>query len=405
MQLPVSERMPFMASAFLRLSKNNSSSELISASRSVVKVFFFLVGSLFSQQATAAYCAGWSKYGMTACAPTAIGACTNFYEKFLRGAGSNVGVTISILPNGGQGNMGDDLPVAGPACQVSWPYGGSYGNRDVYPLWGHADDQYTIKLVPLSGFPESSNVLTSVEPDKRTNLVAYVYDQNGQSVSGAKVQVEITEVVPNSGGHRHHEGRPKGTLSGGQPAGPNIITGSTGTSGLGFSFTAPAAAGDHKFKATCTNRTCTPQGPDMVWVGIKELIPLPATNGYVLLPNRDDKHLENHYMAYGAHIKLMQLADLYRRRFPGDPLLHINDASLVRGGLFDIDHNWSYMPRGHKSHRRGESVDIRANPAIYPSSAISEGNFNEFKRIAEDLGGYAKIHSPGESNQHFHVEF
>lgn len=269
-------------------------------------------------------------------------------------------------------------------------------------------NRYFIKLVRRTGSPESGSVVTSVEPDKTSDLAAYVYNQNGQYISSAKVQLEITEVVPNSGGHRHHEGRPKGTLNGGQQIKPDTITGGTGNGGFAFSFTAPAAAGDHKLKATCTDRNCTLQGPDTVWVGIKNLIPLPAINSYVLLPNqdRDENHPDNHYMTYDAHIKLMQLADLYRRNFPGDPKLHINDASLVRGGLFDLAHNWSIKPRGHKSHRHGKSVDIRANSAKNPGSAIPTRNFQEFKWIAKEIGGDAEIHSPGDPlNQHFHVEY
>ncbi len=141
-------------------------------------------------------------------------------------------------------------------------------------------------------------------------------------------------------------------------------------------------------------------------MGIKELIPLPDAGIYVLLPNRGTNHPDNHYMVYGASIKLMQLADLYRRRFPGDPLLHVNDASLERGGLFDIDSNWSDKPKGHELHRRGMEVDIRANPDINPSTAIPAGkNFEIFEEIVLRIGGGAKIHSPGGPNQHYHVKF
>ena len=407
-QLPATEYVPFVASEFWRPCKANSNLDSIGAAHRISKVFFFLVGTLFSQQSAAEYCAGWSIYRMTACAPTAIGACVNFYETFLRVAGGNAS-EFTILPNGGQGNQGDDIPVTGPACQASEYYIGKV-YRDVYPLWGHADDQYTIKLVPLIGSLESSSIITSVEPDKTAILTAYVYDQNGQVISGAVVKLEV-DVVPNSGGHQHDDDRRHtehmGKLASGAGTSAQngkVLTGATDAGGFAFSFTAPLPAGDHKIKASRTDRTCTQQGPDTVWIGIKNLLPLPANNIYVLIGD-NNAHPDNHYMTYQAHIKLMQLADLYRRRFPGDPLLHVNDASLERGGLFDLAHNWLYKPRGHKSHRRGESVDIRANPKKYPDSAIPERNFGEFKRITKRVGGSAEIHSEGDPlNQHFHVE-
>lgn len=263
--------------------------------------------------------------------------------------------------------------------------------------------QHVIKLAPRVGSPESGTILTSIEPGKDTSgIIAKVYNQSGQLIQNVGVKLEVI-VGENSGGHRHHAGRPKGTLGVGHTR-SNVITGNTRSSGLLFGYTAPAIAGNYKIKASCTDRTCTQQGPDTVWVGIKNLLPLPANNNYVLI-GENNAHPDNHYMTYPAHIKLMQLADLYRRNFPGDPKLHINDASLERGGLFDIDGNWSYLPKGHKSHRRGTDVDIRANPDIYPKEAIPVRNFQEFEWITVELGGEARPHSEGKPNQHYHVKF
>ena len=189
---------------------------------------------------------------------------------------------------------------------------------------------------------------------------------------------------------------------------PHIITGSTGSNGFTFqSSRRPTVAGDHKIKATCTDITCSLQGPDTVWVGIKELIPLP--NASTLRATSEpgpQTILDNHYMAYGASIKLMQLADLYRRRFPGDPLLHVNDASLERGGLFDIDSNWSHkQPRDINCiavARKWISAQTRTS---IPKDAIPVRNFEKFEETALEVGGEAEIHSPGGSNQHYHVVF
>lgn len=262
---------------------------------------------------------------------------------------------------------------------------------------------YFVRLSRADGSSIDNTILDKIEPGKLTTLVAKVYDRNNRSIPNVEVQLSL-EAKHGSGGHDH--GDDTVVLRTGALNGQKVLTGKTDSNGFQFKYKAPDVSGDVTIKASCiSGNPCTQQGPDTVWVGIKELISLPNASTYVLLRNRDENHLDNHYMVYGASIKLMQLADLYRRKFPGDPLLHVNDASLERGGLFDIDSNWSYQPRGHKAHRRGEAVDIRANPDIYPKEAIPVGNFKEFKRIAEDLGGNAKIHSPGGSNQHYHVEF
>ena len=311
--------------------------------------------------------------------------------------------------------------LQGNACVIAPPHSGTItytpsqmpycrdprdGYLKVPPCWYlrcKDTQQYVLKLTTVSNTAESSTTIRSIEPSQTTSIVARVYDQANRIVPNVNVRLE-TDAVPNSGGHRHHTGRPKGSLDGPNPT-PHIITGSTGSNGFPFVFKAPTVAGDHKIKASCTDITCSQQGPDTVWVGIKELIPLPNASTYELLRNRDENHLDNHYMAYGASIKLMQLADLYRRRFPGDPLLRVNDASLERGGLFDIDSNWSHKPKGHKLHRRGTEVDIRANPDFNPKDAIPVRNFEKFEETALEVGGEAEIHSPGGSNQHYHVVF
>jgi hypothetical protein len=238
----------------------------------------------------------------------------------------------------------------------------------------------------VDGGAESSQTLTSVEPGKTGPLMAAgVYDQAGQLVPN--VQVRLTaDAVANSGGHRHDDpvrhsqymGRlaPAGTSSGSVEQNGKVLSGSTGSDGLEFTFTAPAIAGDHTITATCTDSgvTCTQEGPDKVWVGVKGLIPIPPIPD--LLPQATyqlnesdgrpvgstDSHPDNHYLTPEAVTKLWNLGFRYSMiEFPNYPLLHINDASLERGGLFDLSGNWTPRPSGHHEHRRGTVVDIRAN--------------------------------------------
>ncbi len=273
---------------------------------------------------------------------------------------------------------------------------------------------------------ESATTLASIEPGQTTeSLVAKVYDNNGQLVPNAKVKLELTVDADSGGHHQHSSDRPKGTLQSGVMTG-EIITGSTSTNGFVFTFKAPEPAGDHKITASCTDgKNCKPEGSDTVWVGVKNLVPIPnATDpsGYQLytLIGQDGFHPNNHYLTSDALARLTILAGRYRDVFPNNPALHLNDASLERGGVFDINFapytdkkgvyhsrtpggvpgSWWVAP--HAEHRRGMVIDIRANGED-GSIPVDEEHFEAFEEIAQSLGTDAEIHSPGTSNQHYHV--
>lgn len=286
----------------------------------------------------------------------------------------------------------------------------------------HEELRYQVRLSPLVGVAESATTLVSVEPGKTTeSLVAKVYDNNGQLVPNAKVKL-VVDVQPYSGGHQHDEGRHSNSVNENRvgklaPVSPStgtvtengkILSGTTGSNGLRFTFKAPASAGDHKITASCTDgKNCTPEGSDTVWVGVKDLIELPGLDVYVLIPNMNDpKHPDNHYMTYTAMLRVMVLAALYHGQFPDDPLLHLNDASLERGGLFDYKaKDGAAWKPPHETHREGIHIDIRANPNINPDTAIPLKNFNDFVEISKKAGGIARLHNVGTSTQHYHVRF
>ncbi len=266
---------------------------------------------------------------------------------------------------------------------------------------------YTIKLSTADGQQESALVLTSVEPGRSANLIARVYDQNNQLVPNVGVQLML-EAKQNSGGHHHGDDTVAART--GTIAGQQVRTGNTGPGGQGFFFThnAPGVSGDIDILATCTGgKNCTPQGPKQVWVGIKGLAPLASSEIYVLLPNvNDPKHPDNHYMTYTAMLQVTVLAVLYHGQFPDGPLLHLNDASLERGGLLDYKaKDGAAWKPPHETHREGIHIDIRANPDINPDTAIPIKNFKDFVEIAKKTGGIARLHNVGTSTQHYHVRF
>lgn len=50
-------------------------------------------------------------------------------------------------------------------------------------------------------------------------------------------------------------------------------------------------------------------------------------------------------------------------------MIGINDMSLVRGGLFDINNNWA---QPHMEHRVGINADIRANSCFNRTNFIPD---------------------------------
>ena len=232
--------------------------------------------------------------------------------------------------------------------------------------------KYTIKLSRQNGLPaESGTVLYSSEPGQlpqmTPELVATVYDEHNQVVPGVAVRLQVN-AVPNTGGHQHGDNTVPlrtGALSSNDSSATlsqngQVLTGNTGSTGFVLSYSAPPAAGDITITATCTDsHHCTQEGPTQVWVGIKDLQPL-GLNVYILIPNasKDPGHPNNHYLTPIAAGVVAVFANLYHAAYSDNSLLQLNDASLERGGIFDLSHNWKSP---HEQHCRGTVVDIRAN--------------------------------------------
>lgn len=251
------------------------------------------------------------------------------------------------------------------------------------------NDEYTVKL-ENPGHLSTQGALVDVDPGGSADLIAQIYDQRNNKVFDKTVRL-VVAVNPGSGGHAHLPDRPTGIV----PA--------TVTSGATFAFGAPIVAGDHTITATCVEVAC---GSDTgkVWVGIKDLQPLRTDPNYVLIPNADQKHPSNHYVTETTQRKISKLAAYYHQTFPNDPPLYLNDASLVRGGLFDLAANWSSSPRGHSTHRFGTDIDVRANEFYHnPLESIPVSNYVDLMNtIAPRHGCNAQIHSGATQNEHFH---
>ncbi|MDP2762398.1 MAG: hypothetical protein Q8O64_18690 [Sideroxyarcus sp.] len=247
---------------------------------------------------------------------------------------------------------------------------------------------------------------TTTEPSSLLPFNAVVKDQNGVAQSGRKVTISV-DVQEGTGGHLHTENRPKGTFTCSSALGtsPAICTLTTDSSGQApFEFVATPISGTHTITATCDK--CDDTASKSVDVKVAGLEPISPSALYALYESDGSvigavksRHESNHYLTPTAANMLLVIAINCYHQYPNGPVLHVNDASLMWGGVLDFDAEAEWNTP-HKEHRRGTVVDIRANSK---TGAIPSGNFDAFIQLAKDRGVHAKIHSQGQANQHFHV--
>jgi hypothetical protein len=143
-------------------------------------------------------------------------------------------------------------------------------------------------------------------------------------------------------------------------------------------------------------------------------------DGSTTVVGDNGNHLGNHYLTGDASIQLWRLAASFynyqiRKGVAKPTLLHLNDASLKWGGLFDRDGDWDTP---HVRHRKGVVIDIRANTT---AGNIPESMFNDFEQLADETkladgttAANAELHCSrgrnpsvdncvGDINRHYHV--
>jgi hypothetical protein len=236
---------------------------------------------------------------------------------------------------------------------------------------------------------------------------AIVTNQNGQPQANIAVKIS-TDVTANSGGHNHTDGRSKGRLEPGTQvstlnSGSTIVNAVTDVNGVfAFTFGSEEASGTHTITANCTG--CAAQATAAVDVSVQGLMQLDADpKGYTLTGDKPE-HPDNHYFSPAAMVKIINLTLAYQRKFH-HPLI-INDSSLVKGGVFDIEKDWTYKSNKHGGHRMGVVVDIN-NYTINPTPPCEQFPSPRFVDFAATYGIKADPHpSPGHpmgTAPHYHL--
>ncbi len=257
----------------------------------------------------------------------------------------------------------------------------------------------SIKNITSSSY---KNYITSMNPSLTKSFTVEIVGSDGKP-GNIPIDVKV-KAVEGTGGHvqAHHDARNpnhSGELKFGTRKGVSLkditINGSQE-----FTFTSPKSSGDHLIEITCPNHTCTQSKPDKVWVGIKDLKPLPSSQLYKFIGDTD-AHPDNHYVSDLAAKKIDNIAFVYNEDFPDFPILHINDISLERGGLFDNSGEWT---QPHQLHRAGMDIDIRAHENLgKPGGNVPVQNYKEFVSISKQHGCRARIHLGGAPGEHFHL--
>ena len=262
-------------------------------------------------------------------------------------------------------------------------------------------EQYTLSLEEsLKDLGPSGT--TDVYANTSSTVYAQVVDaQTNQPKAGVQVQFSV-DVVARTGGHDgdHYQMRPKGKLldcgSGSEVETTVCITQQDGRATV--TFNAPVVSGTHTITAECVSPTCTGTASGDINVKVPGLEPMPYSTLYVFVGGETGKaHMDNHYLTPAASGKIQQLSEDYHSRFPFSPVLRVNDASLVWGGVLDINGSWT-VP--HIQHRRGMVIDVRANQL---PDAIPNSNDFVFQDTLKKLGGRWILEGQGTSNEHYHI--
>ena len=235
-------------------------------------------------------------------------------------------------------------------------------------------------------------------------LIAKV-TENGNPKAGVAVTFEV-EVVAKSGGHGHHDAsRPKG----------KVIASENKTDAKGeikLTFNASDVAGSHTITATCDS--CSNKFVEnKVDVKVPDLAPISPNasknadgSSQYAFTAKDPTHIGasggprgEYYLTAQAATNLDVLVTNFAEE--GWGTVAFNDASLVWGGLYDIENNW--MP-SHQGHRVGEEIDISFTRANNPIS--TEKRKKIYKTFCEDKKAsvpFRILYHIGGKGPHYHV--
>ena len=175
---------------------------------------------------------------------------------------------------------------------------------------------------------------------------------------GCHVSLTVTPINL-SGGHIHYDGRPTGKIIDTDQTPDGFITFPYGEAGAKTAkYISSEVSGNEKINAywmesgKIVELGIDIKVPDLMSLGIsgQGCWNLVGSHGE---PGVTSLHYDNHYGTSSTIARVAAMAcDYYENT---NIAIDINDLSLERGGVFDIENNWK---KPHSLHRKGKSVDV-----------------------------------------------
>lgn len=162
--------------------------------------------------------------------------------------------------------------------------------------------------------------------------------------AGCTLQLSV-EPVPQSGGHNHESGRPSGALS------DSMLLFSSGETGpKSVKYASCEVSGIENIKAMSEEIGSVTE--KKISIKVPTLYPL-GESDFFRLTGVTSGHSDNHYGTSSTVGRVTAAAQDYFEET--GVAIGINDMSLIWGGLFDINSDWSTP---HSKHRVGKSIDV-----------------------------------------------
>lgn len=234
--------------------------------------------------------------------------------------------------------------------------------------------EINVRVSPSEVWPQKTG-------SKETTATVMVSLTSPPPPEGCTVNLMV-EPVEKSGGHIHTSGRNdhKGTLT-------TYTMHFDAEGAQNTKYWSSEVSGEEKIIAKVKGEK---KGEAKVTVMVPGLEPLGSSIVYNLSQSPDAAitHPKNHYGVPDTNDKIFNVAFEYL--YETDAILGINDMSLEKGGLFDIDADW--LPP-HSSHRVGKSVDINRTAQDTETLKYVNVDRERLNRIAARHGG-VKVKEP-----------
>ena len=251
-----------------------------------------------------------------------------------------------------------------------------------------------------------TSMLPSVKPDSNVDQSAVVeatqtidvsvIDTSGHAIPFKTVTLTLT-AKEGDAGHLHMtaNAKPPGTINGSTTA--SVPTGQSGVATV--IYHAPEPSGLVWLKGTSSGAATAYK---KIMIEVPGLVPFGVEVGAdSMIGGVTGVHTDNHNARPDHIARLAALMFMYNRQFPNGPKLKLNDSSLPKGGLFDINANWH---PDHAAHRYGNNTDIRTAGG----DALSNLRLNAIEGIWMHLigqRGQAGLIKHTGAKPHYHLIF